>query len=148
MRRQPDSPGTSITTARGRPFVTGNPGRKPGSRNRTTIVAAALLEGEAEALTRKAIELALAGDVVMLKFLLGRILPREPPLQLDFPAIEYADDAVGALGAVIRAVSERRLSASEGAALATVMKSFSGAIDLADVVKRLDLLEAKLSGIA
>lgn len=68
MRRQPDSPGTSITTARGRPFVTGNPGRKPGSRNRTTIVAAALLEGEAEALTRKAIELALAGDVVMLNF--------------------------------------------------------------------------------
>ena len=106
------------------------------------------MEGEAEALTRKAIELALAGDVVMLKFLLGRILPREPPLQLDFPAIEYADDAVEALGAVIRAVSERRLSASEGAALATVMKSFSGAIDLADVVKRLDSLEAKLSGIA
>ena len=75
MRHQPDSPGTSITTARGRPFVTGNPGRKPGPRNRTTIVAAALLEGDAEALTRKAIELALAGDVGMLKFLLGRILP-------------------------------------------------------------------------
>jgi hypothetical protein len=148
MRRQPDSPGTSNTAVRGRPFVTGNPGRKPGSRNRTTIVAAALLEGEAEALTRKAIELALAGNVVMLKFLLGRILPRERPLQLDFPAIEYADDAVEALGAVIRAVSEGRLSASEGAALATVMKSFSEAIDLADVVKRLDSLEAKLSGIA
>lgn len=148
MRRQPDSPGTSITAVRGRPFVTGNPGRKPGSRNRTTIVAAALLEGQAEALTRKAIELALAGDVVILKFLLGRILPRERPLQLDLPAIQFADDAVEALGAVIRAVSEGRLGASEGAALATVMKSFSEAIDLADVVKRLDSLEAKLSGIA
>ena len=120
MRRQPDSPGTSIITARGRPFVTGNPGRKPGSKNRTTIVAAALLEGDAEALTRKAIELALAGDVVILKFLLGRILPRERPLQLDLPAMEYADDAVEALGVVIRAVSEDTLSLSEGAALATI----------------------------
>jgi hypothetical protein len=148
MRRQPDSPGTSITAVRGRPFVTGNPGRKPGSKNRTTIVAAALLEREAEVLTRKAVELARAGDVVMLKFLLGRILPRERPLQLDLPAIQFADDAVEALGAVIRAVSEGRLSVSEGAALATVMKSFSGAIELADVTKRLDTLEAKINGIA
>ena len=50
---------------------------KPGSKNRTTLVAAALLEGEAEELVRKAIELAKAGDVAMLKFLLERILPRE-----------------------------------------------------------------------
>jgi hypothetical protein len=30
-----------------------------------------------EELVRKAVDLAKAGDVVMLKFLLGRILPRE-----------------------------------------------------------------------
>ncbi len=148
MRHQLDSPGTSPTVARGRPFIKGNPGRRPGSRNRATLVAAALLEGEAEALTRKAVELARAGDVVMLKFLLGRLLPRERTLELDLPAMQFADDAVEALGAVMRAVSEGKLSLSEGAALATVVKSFSEAIDLADVVKRLDSLEAKLSGIA
>jgi hypothetical protein len=37
---------------------------------------------------------------------------------------------------------------SEGAALATVMKSFTEAIDRADIVKRLDTLEAKINGIA
>jgi hypothetical protein len=147
MRRQPDSPGTSITAVRGRPFVAGNPGRKPGSKNRTTMVAAALLEGDAEVLTRKAVELARAGDVVMLKFLLGRILPRERPLQLDLPTMEYADDAVEAIGAIIRAASEGKLSLSEGAALATMMKSFREAIELADVAKRLDTLEAKINGI-
>ena len=51
---------------RGRPFAkdrSGNPaGRTVGSRNKTTIAAAALLAGEAEALTRKAVELALVGD--------------------------------------------------------------------------------------
>jgi hypothetical protein len=54
-----------------RHFQNGNPGRKPGSKNRTTLVAAALLEREAGELVRKAVELAKAGDVVMLKFLLS-----------------------------------------------------------------------------
>ena len=36
--------------------------RRVGCRNKTTIAAAALLAGEAEALTRKAVELALVGD--------------------------------------------------------------------------------------
>jgi hypothetical protein len=51
---------------RGRPFEkgrSGNPaGRRVGCRNKTTIAAAALLAGEAEALTRKVVELALVGD--------------------------------------------------------------------------------------
>jgi Family of unknown function (DUF5681) len=39
----------------------GNPkGRRPGSRNKATETAELLLEGEAEALTRKAVEMALA----------------------------------------------------------------------------------------
>ena len=49
-----------------RPFVwgqSGNPeGRPPGERNRMTLAAAVLLDGEAEALTRKAVELTVAGD--------------------------------------------------------------------------------------
>jgi hypothetical protein len=57
-----------VPTVRGRPFVNGNPGRKPGSKNRATVVASALLDGEAEELVRKAVELAKAGNVVMLKF--------------------------------------------------------------------------------
>jgi hypothetical protein len=35
---------TQVPATRGRPFQNGNPGRKPGSKNRTTLVAAALLE--------------------------------------------------------------------------------------------------------
>jgi hypothetical protein len=51
---------------RGRPFKTersGNPARcRPGSRNRAAIAAAKLLAGGSEGLTRRAVELALAGD--------------------------------------------------------------------------------------
>src|SRR5437660_457517 len=42
-------------------------GRRVGCRDKTTIAAAVLLAGEAEALTRKAVELALEGDPVDLQ---------------------------------------------------------------------------------
>jgi hypothetical protein len=55
---------------RGRPFQKGNAGRRPGSRNKTTVVAEALLRDEEIELVRTAIEMAKAGDAQMLKFLL------------------------------------------------------------------------------
>jgi hypothetical protein len=135
-----------VPAIRGRPFGHGNPGRKPGSKNRTTLVAAALLHGEAEQLLRKAVDLAMGGNLVMLKFLLGRMLPRERLIELDLPRMDFADDAVEALGCIMRAVSEGKISPSEGAALAGVINSYSHAIDMADVVKRLDALEAQVKG--
>jgi hypothetical protein len=58
----PNPPGK----VRGRPFekgASGNPlGRRVGCRNKTTIAAASWLAGEAEALTRRAVEVALVGD--------------------------------------------------------------------------------------
>jgi hypothetical protein len=61
---------------RGRPFKkgrSGNPAGKPkGARHRATVAAEALLDGEAEGLTRKAIEMALAGDGTALRLCLDR----------------------------------------------------------------------------
>ena len=67
--------------SRGRPFPkgqSGNPaGRPRGSSNRATRAAEMLLDGEATALTRKAVELALAGDQAALRLCLDRtVAPR------------------------------------------------------------------------
>jgi hypothetical protein len=133
---------------RGRPFQQGNPGRARGSKNRATIFAAALLEGEAEGLFRTCVEAAHAGNIKALLFLLGRMLPRDRLIKLDLPPMNFADDAVEAFGRVMRAVAEGRISPSEGAQMATLIDSFAKAIDIADVVKRLDALEAKVKGDA
>jgi hypothetical protein len=147
--RQSDCPDTSqIPATRGRPFPKGNSGRKPGSKNRNTLVLAALLEGESEALLRTGIQRALGGDVVMLKFLLGRLLPRERPVTIELPQMLFADDGVEALGSIMRAVSIGAISPDEGAKLATIVKSYTDAIDNADVVKRLDAIENQLRGPA
>jgi hypothetical protein len=77
---------------RGRPFErgrSGNPaGRRAGSLNKTTEAAAALLAGESEALTRKAVELALGGDPSAMRLCLERILPacRERSVKFGLPA--------------------------------------------------------------
>jgi hypothetical protein len=58
----PDNTG-QIQAGRFQKGQSGNPyGRPRGARNSATVVAEALLDGEAEALTRKAIEMALGGD--------------------------------------------------------------------------------------
>jgi hypothetical protein len=147
MRRSNGPDTFKISATRGRPFAEGNPGRKPGSKNRSTQLAAALVEGETEALLRTATQLARAGNVPMLKFLLGRFLPRDRLVKLDLPQMVFADDGVEALGSIMRAVSEGEITPSEGAALATIVKSYTDAIDMADVVKRLDVLEAKLKAV-
>jgi len=43
--------------------------------------------------------------------------------------------------------AEGAITPGEGAALATIIKSYTDAIDLADAVKRLDVLEAKIKAV-
>ena len=79
----------------------GNPaGRRVGCRNKTTIAAAALLTGEAEALTRRAVELALVGDPTAMRLCIERILPpcRERAVKFVLPPIESAADPSSSLG--------------------------------------------------
>ena len=62
------------------PGQSGNPaGKPPGTKHKATQAALALLDGEVEALTRKAVELALNGDTVALKLCLDRIAPSLKP---------------------------------------------------------------------
>jgi hypothetical protein len=132
---------------RGRPFEKGNGGRRPGSRNRTTVVAEALLKGEEVPLQRKAIELAKAGDVQMLKFLLDRILPKERSVHVDLPTMERADDAVDALGAIINAVGTGQITPNEAAALATLVATYARAINVHELESRLDKIERDLAAL-
>jgi hypothetical protein len=137
----------SAPNGRGRPFRAGNPGRRPGSKNRTTLVAEALLKGEEVALVRKAIEMAKAGDGPMLKFLLDRILPKERSVHVDLPPMDGAFDAVSALGAIIEAVGTGRIAPSEAAALANPVAAYARVIDAAEFGERLDNIEKELRAL-
>jgi hypothetical protein len=143
-----DQTTTTTPGVRGRPFPKGNGGRRRGSKNQSSLILEALSGRDKEELVRKGLELAKAGDVSMLKFFLSRILARERSIKIDLPQMEFADDAVEALGSILRAVSDGTISPGEGADLANLMNSYARAIDMADIVKRTDALEAKLMNVA
>ena len=96
------------TPRRGRPFEKGNGGRKPGSQNRTTQVAAALMEGQATALVKKGLAMAVEGNVPMLKVFLERQLPKESPIHLELPPLRTVSDAVEVLAIVAQAVGKEK----------------------------------------
>ena len=99
----PDQPEVAqpVNTERERDgrFASGNPGKPKGARHKTTLAMEALLEGEAEAISRKAIEMAKAGDHVALRLCFDRLLPpkKERLIELDIPKITAAKDLVDAL---------------------------------------------------
>src|SRR6202022_2455720 len=105
---------------RGRPFAKGNGGRKAGARNKSTLLAEALLRGEELELVRKAIELAKGGDAQMLKFLLDRILPKDRLVKIDLPDVDSPGTAAEALLAIIRAVAAGGIAPAEGASVANL----------------------------
>lgn len=131
---------------RGRPFEpgkSGNPnGRPKGSRNHATLLAEALLDGEAETITRKLIDKALEGDTTALRMCLDRLVApsRERRVTFDLPKIETAADAANASAAVLSECAAGNLSTGEAA---EVMSLVSAHVRVIEVTK----LEAQLAAL-
>src|SRR3954470_4336254 len=131
------------------PGQSGNPAGKPkGARHRATLAAEALLDGEVEALTRKAIEMALAGDTVAMRLCLERIMParKDRPVHFTLPKLETAADALTATAALVEAVAAGQLTPSEAAELSKLVEGFGKAFELHDFQQRLERLEAAQKG--
>ena len=114
-----DTPRKNATNTRGRPFKPGNAGRPRGARNRATLAAGALLDGEAEALTRKAIELALDGNILALRLCLERIMPprREHSVVVSLPELHSPRDAGEVSAAILNAATKGEITLAEAAEL-------------------------------
>ncbi|HEV2302270.1 MAG TPA: DUF5681 domain-containing protein [Stellaceae bacterium] len=110
----------------------GNPaGRPRGSVNSATRAAMLLLDGEAEALTRKAVELALKGDPAVLRLCLERIVGarRGRPVALDLPPTESVADLAAAMTAVIAAAAQGTITPEEAFTLSQTLESFTRTLD-------------------
>ena len=136
---------------RGRAFKqgeSGNPaGRPKGTRNKATLTMETLLDGEADAITRKAIEKALEGDAAALRLCMERIAParRDRPIQFDFPMIETAADAAKASAALVAAVAGGDLTPTEASELGKLLESYVRTLEATDLEDRLSRLERMTS---
>jgi len=129
-----------------KPGQSGNPGGRPkGALNRSTMAVQALLDGEAEALTRKAIELANKGNPVALRLCLERLLPprKERSVALKLPRVESVQDIPKVLAAIVKAVAQGKLTPGEGQDMAAMLESYRKGIELTEIEGRLAALEEK-----
>ena len=104
------------------------------------------MEGEVEELTRTAVALAKGGNVVMLKLLLGPLLPKGRPVQVDLPPTDGDFDPVEAMGAILKAAVTGEILPSDAAALSGVVADYARALDVTELRVRLETLEKRLPG--
>ena len=147
MAKQPDKRGQIQDRDRKGRFVrgvSGNPeGRSRGSRNRATIACESLLMGEGEALTRKAIQLALAGDTTALRLCLERLLPpaKDRPVSIKLPRPESAAETRQAMAEIIEAAGKGEITPGEARILASLIETHRRVLELDDIEARLIALE-------
>ena len=131
-------------------FSEGNSGRPKGSRNKTTLAIESLLDGQAEALTQKAISQALEGDSIALRLCMERIAPapKDQPVSFNLPKMNNALDASEAAGNVLMAVSEGELTPIEATRVMGLIDSYRRTLELTDIEARITALEADLANSA
>lgn len=130
-----------------KPGKSGNPKGKPkGALNHATRAVQALLDGEGEALTRKAVEMALEGDTTALRLCLERLCPPRkdsPVILAGLPKMESVADLPKASAAILKAVTTGKITPSEGQALAGLVEGHRKALETTEIEQRLSALEAK-----
>jgi hypothetical protein len=103
----------------------------------------ALLEGEAEALTRKCIDLAKEGDTTALRLCMERLAPavKSRAVNLTLPAIETAADILKAQAATIGAMAKGDITPDEAVTIANVLEAKRRAIETVQMEERIARLE-------
>jgi hypothetical protein len=123
----------------------GNPaGRPRGSRNRATLLMESLLADDAEAIGRKAIEMAKQGDMAAIRLCMDRLSParKGEPVAFELPPLDKPADSVAAAATIVAAVAAGELTPSEGADLAKVIDIYVRAIETKAFDERLTKIEA------
>ena len=135
--------GKTYTNKQGK-FAPGNPGRPMGARHKATRAVESLLEGQSEALTQKAIDMALGSDTQALRLCMERIAPprKDSPVSFDLPTIKSAQQASEAAQAVLRAVSEGEITPLEAASVMTLVEQYRRSLETTELEARIVALEA------
>ncbi len=132
-----------------KPGQSGNPaGRPKGSRHKTTLAVESLLQGQADEVAQKAVEMALEGDAAMIRVILDRVAPapKDRPVSMPLPNLGDASKLPEATARILDAVSQGELTPSEGTALAALVEGHRKSLETADLASRLAAIESKLSG--
>ena len=99
---------------------------------------------DAEAIGRKAIEMAKQGDMAAIRLCMDRLAPvrKGEPVAFELPPLEKPADSVAAVAEIVAAVAAGEFTPSEAADLAKVIDIYVRAIATKAFDERLTKLEA------
>jgi len=128
-------------------FAEGNQlgGKPKGARHRVTRAVEELLEGQHEALTQKAIELALAGDGPALRLCLDRIAPprKDAPISITLPPVRSIEDAADASATLLAAVAAGDVTPDEAGRVMALLTGHRQIIETGELERRIAALEGR-----
>jgi hypothetical protein len=124
----------------------GNSGKPKGARLRATMAAAALLDGEAYGLTRKAVELARNRDLAALRMCLDRPAPapKDTPAVLALAPLTGAHDEAQPMTALAASVASGGITPGEAAGIASVGETWRKAHKNGDMEDRPTALKQRV----
>jgi hypothetical protein len=128
------------------PGQSGNPaGKKPGTRNRATAIAEAVLEKDVEAIAKVVTKAAKGGDLQAARLVLERLVPprRERPLSIDLPDVTTTADVAKAQAAILAHVGAGDILPSEATALSAIVEQRRKALESEELERRIAALEGK-----
>ena len=130
--------------------TSGNPsGRPTGSRNRKTLFLEQMLDGQAETILEKAMELAKEGNPHALRLCLDRMFPapKERPVTLELLPITSAKDISEQLQCVTVAIAEGRITPAQGESITNILTSHVSIFETVELERRIAELESHLNEV-
>ncbi len=134
---------------RGRPFEPGNKlgkGRPQGSHNQKTVALQQVLDEHAPALLRKALVMALQGDVPLLRMLVGSKLPRvtDVPVTLGDLPVRTPEELLQAHQLLITKVASGEITPVQAQQISGLLNTQRQFIETHELTNRIEALEQRL----
>ena len=101
-----------------------------------------------QTISRRAVELALAGDLTAIRLVLERLVSpaRDRPIKIELPSIKAAGDLIAAASALTDAVAGGDITPNEASALSNLVGNTAKAIETFELSERLARLEEQMAG--
>lgn len=120
-------------------FTPGHPGKQKGTVSKSVMASRKLVAGCSDELTDKAIQMALDGDVVLLKFFLSKFLPRFGlNAGIQIPVSKNPEKMTAEL---LKALQHDGVTADDTQGMTQAVSAHLQAVELQSVLLRLDKLE-------
>jgi hypothetical protein len=108
------------------------------------MAAIAILDGEAEELTRLCIEMAKEGDMTAMRLVVERRVSQRP-VEISLPKISVTSDLIAAASALTDAVATGDITPGEAASLSMLIGNVAKAVEVCELADRLSKLEEQIT---